>query len=62
MTRSQVENVLDELAEAGYNVDVVLDYIVSLELKIESLEDELEQTEHILTHQNRRRKQKWDDE
>lgn len=62
MTRKEVEQTLDNLANEGYNVDVVVDYIIQLELEIEKLEDELEQTEQVLTQHNKRRRQKWDDE
>ena len=61
-TRKLAENRLEQLAEQGEDVTIIVDYILELEDRIDRLEDELEITEQVLTQQHKKRRQKWDDE
>ena len=61
-TRKLAENCLEQLAEQGEDVTMIVDYILELEDRIDRLEDELEITEQVLTQQHKKRRQKWDDE
>ncbi|MGA1712517.1 MAG: hypothetical protein ACO4CS_14645 [bacterium] len=61
-TRKLAENCLEQLAEQGEDVTIIMDYILELEETIDRLEDELEITEQVLTQQHKKRRQKWDDE
>lgn len=61
-TRKLAENRLEQLAEQGEDVTIIIDYILELEDRIDRLEDELEITEQVLTQQHKKRRQKWDDE